>query len=316
MLALMSPAPIAKGFRAVFRGPGLVLAEIAWRWCFGLTAWVLVVLTFGEWLAGISFTSGDWAMLRTRQPLLVAEAVAHTLQGTGARFMKTSIILALALVIFWIFAASVGRAATLKALLSRQKNGFGSLLGLHLFRSALALAASVGFFGVIILTSRVAPIEMTDSAALMARVLVFLLLLVVVGFLWGAVNWFLSLAPIFVLRDGRDTFGAIADSWDFFRRRSSALLGITFVFDLLRGVLLVTAALLAANPLADVHTSSELLAALWLVLGLSLIYFAITDFLYIARLAVYVSLVEPDLEFEAQRSPQPPMPVTEPVGPQ
>ena len=35
---------VRAGFRAVAAHPGVVLAEIAWRWAFGAAAWVLVLL--------------------------------------------------------------------------------------------------------------------------------------------------------------------------------------------------------------------------------------------------------------------------------
>ncbi len=293
----MARAPIADGFRAVFRGPGLLLAEICWRWCFGMAAWVLIALTFREWLAGIRLSSADWLLARTGQPVLLAGAIADALQGAAGHLIRASIVVVLGLVVFWVFAASVGRAATLKALLpGQQKTGFSSLVGLHFLRAALALAGLIGFLGVIIVSERAVPVDLGDSSAVMARVLVFLLLAVLVGFLWSVVNWFLSLAPIFVLRDGRDTFGAVADSWAFFRRRSATLLGVTFVFDVVRVVLLITAALIAAGPIAGVQRSSEFLAALWFALAVALIYFALADLLYVARLAAYVNIAEQEPE--------------------
>src|SRR5512142_2260031 len=114
----MSQTPIAAGLRAAFRGPGLILAEISWRWCFGIAGWTLIVLTCREYLASLRFTEADWALVRTRQPLLAAEAIVHAFQGSGARLAKASVIVVIGLLVFWIFAASVGRAATLKALLS------------------------------------------------------------------------------------------------------------------------------------------------------------------------------------------------------
>ncbi len=313
----MSRAPIADGFRAVFRGPALLLAEICWRWCFGMAAWVLIVLGFREWLASVRFSSAEWFLAHSRQPVLVAGVIADALQGAGGRLVRASIIVTLALVVCWIFAASVGRAATLRALLPRlRKPGFSALLGLHFFRAALALAAFLGVLGIVVLTGRAAPVDVTDSAALMARVLMFLLFAVLVGFLWSLVNWFLSLAPLFVLRDGRDTFAAIADSWTFFRRHSAPLVGVTVVFDAIRALLLLSAALIAAGPIAAAQRASELIGGLWFALAVTLIYFALADFLYIARLAVYVNLAAQDVETEPQPQPdQPPTPFVTPVGP-
>ncbi|MFZ3211271.1 MAG: hypothetical protein WA188_07125 [Terriglobales bacterium] len=39
---MVSRSPISEGFRRAFREPTIVLAEIAWRWSFGLAALALV----------------------------------------------------------------------------------------------------------------------------------------------------------------------------------------------------------------------------------------------------------------------------------
>ncbi len=289
----MSRTPVADGFRAVFRGPGLVLAEIAWRWSFGTAAWLLIVLTFREYLASMRFTDADWLLIRTRQPFLVAQALAHAIEGSGARLVKAGLLVTLALAVFWIAAASVGRVATLTALLGRTvKFPVGSVLGLHFLRAALLLTAVIGFFGAAILAGYTTPADPADPGALMAGVLFFLLIGVVVGFLWSVVNWFLSVAPIFVLRDGRDTFGAIADSVAFFRRRAGPVTGVTLMFDFFRIMLLVLATVAALTPIGAIRQASAIPAVAWFVCGVAMLYFAVADFLYIARLAVYVNLAE------------------------
>ncbi len=289
----MSRTPIADGFRAVFRGPGLVLAEIAWRWSFGTAAWLLIILTFREYLASIRFTSTDWLLIRTRQPFLVAQAVAHAIEGSGARLVKAGLVVTLAMVVFWIAAATVGRVATLKALLARSaKAGSGAVIGLNFLRAALLLAAVIAFFGAVILVGYATPADPADPTVLMARVLLFLLVGVLVGFLWSVVNWFLSVAPIFVLRDGRDTFGAIADSVTFFRRCAGPLTGVTLMFDFFRLLVLVLATVAALTPIGAIRQWSAIPPVTWFVVAIALLYFAVSDFLYITRLAVYVSLAE------------------------
>ncbi len=285
------------GWRAVFRGPGLALAEIAWRWSFAIAAWVLIALTAREYLASIRFSSGDWTLIRTRQPVLIAEAIAHALQGSGPRLLQAAIIVALGLVVLWIFAASVGRAATLKALLPRSMAaGVGSLVGLNFLRSAVTLAAIVGYVGILVIAGFVAPVDATDTNALLAAVLLFLALAVVVGFFWSVVNWFLSVAAIFVVQNDRDTWGAIADSVAFFRRRPGALTGVTLLFDAVKLVLIVIATLAVVGVFSGVKGSATMKTALWIAGGITLLYCAAADVLCIARLAVYVRMAGQELE--------------------
>src|SRR5208282_690735 len=62
-------------------------------------------------------TNGELLFLRTRQPYLVGEAIAHILRGSLNRAVMAGILAAFLLGTLWIFAASVGRIATVRALL-------------------------------------------------------------------------------------------------------------------------------------------------------------------------------------------------------
>ena len=104
-------------------------------------------------------------------------------------------------------------------------------------------------------------------------------------------NWLLSLAAIFVVANGRDTFGAIADAVDLLRCRSGHMLAVGTWFGLAHTLAFIAASIVAAFPLglATILTG-------WMVLGgliaVTLLYFAVADFLYIGRLAAYVAILE------------------------
>ena len=70
-----------------------------------------------EYLDTLPVTNGDAALLSTRQPLLVGRAIAHILRGSLNRAVLAALLAALALSLLWIIAASVGRSATVRALL-------------------------------------------------------------------------------------------------------------------------------------------------------------------------------------------------------
>ena len=110
-------SPTLEGFRAAFRRPSLTLAEIAWRWTVGAVAWALFLFWSIEYLGSLPVTGGDAALLRTRQPLLVGRAIAHILRGSVNRAVLAALLAALAVSFLWIVAASLGRAATVRALL-------------------------------------------------------------------------------------------------------------------------------------------------------------------------------------------------------
>src|SRR5271154_289682 len=111
-------SPTLEGFRLMLRRPSFGLAEIAWRWSFGATAFSLLTFSFVEYLDTLPLTRGDLFLLQTRHPLLVAKAIAHILSGSAVRVMDAALVMAAGLSLLWILVASLGRAATLKALLA------------------------------------------------------------------------------------------------------------------------------------------------------------------------------------------------------
>src|SRR5689334_3015965 len=109
-------SPTLEGFKATFRLPSVVLAEIAWRWCFGLALVTLCAFSFREYMSTLPVTSAEIFLLQTRQPPLMLKAMAEILQGSMPRAANAVIVLAVALTLGWIVLASLGRAATLDSL--------------------------------------------------------------------------------------------------------------------------------------------------------------------------------------------------------
>src|SRR5437867_11880375 len=108
------PSPTLEGFRILFRVPSLGLAEISWRWTFGLALTASLAFAFREYMSSLPITAAEMLLLRTRQPVLILQAIARILRGSAPRAVSDLIILAVALIIAWIVFASLGRAAILK----------------------------------------------------------------------------------------------------------------------------------------------------------------------------------------------------------
>ena len=115
---MTSRSPTLEGFRAIFQRPSLGFAEIAWRWSFGAAAGLLITLSCFEYLDTLPVTRADLLLLRTRQPVLISQALGNIVHGSGGRLVKAFIVLAVALTIGWILVAALARAATIKALLA------------------------------------------------------------------------------------------------------------------------------------------------------------------------------------------------------
>ena len=136
--------------------------------------------------------------------------------------------------------------------------------------------------------------------------LLFIPLAIVVSTIWSSVNWFLSIAAVFVVRDSEDTFGSIATAVDFCRRSAGKVAGAGFWFGAMHLVAFVMATTVVMYPLslATLVPAGVTLGLMGLV---TLAYFAVADYLHIARLAGYVSLVEWD------RSPKPAAEIVAPI---
>jgi len=316
---MVSESPISVGFRTAFREPAVVLAEIAWRWTFGFAAWVLVVASFLAYLDTLPITRTELLMLRSRIPGLVADAVGQIFSGSGGRLTMAVAIVLPAILAIWILCASLGRAATLKALLRREgRLALAPQFGLSFLRASVTLASLIGYLGALILAGRAA------AATAEIRSGVFFVVFVVLGTATAVVrsrlNWFLSLAAIFAACDGSDTFSAINEAIGLFRRRAGRFTGVGAAFGTIHVALFgftSMVALLALSLAVKVPTAVTLFLLAVITLG----YFAAVDFLHVARLGAYLAIDESDrlpppimVASVPPPAPQPPIPVL-PAGP-
>jgi hypothetical protein len=310
-------SPTAEGFRTMFRRPALSLAEVSWRWSFGAAACLLLGLGFLAYLDTLPVDRTDMLLLRSRQPALVGKAFSQILHGSALRIALASIILFTALVLLWILLASLGRGATLLSLLDHIRQRalhfagaagttsapetselvstdtvhnwrFRSLAGLHFLRAALALAAGAAATGAAILAGFVSTKSNPHPglAFFLAAGAVLSLWLI-----WSLISWFLSIASIFVVRQGKDTFAALSTAIDLCRERFGPVVAVGTWFGLTHLVLFLVATSVVAFPFAffPIVPLAIVLTAVFL---LTLAYFAFVDSLYIGRLAGYVAILE------------------------
>ncbi|MGO9088640.1 MAG: hypothetical protein ACLQBK_25830 [Candidatus Sulfotelmatobacter sp.] len=322
----MAISPTAEGFRAAFRRPALTLGEITWRWVTGATAAALLFFGLFELLDTLPVTSGDLLFLRTRHPYLVAQAIAHIFRGSLGRAMMAGLLAVLMLGLLWIVAASLGRIATVRSLLdyffrnlprssggasaegaaaeaaskvSTNLNSFDALTRLNFLRAAVALAAMFGFVGAAILAGFASP-DADPSPGL--AFLLFLPLAGLICLAWWSLNWLLSLAGLFAVRDGEDALGSISAAVSFCRERTGAVFAVSTWTGLAHLVAFVGATTVISMPLGFAGVLPWRLVLLGVLL-VTLAYFVLADWLYMARLAGYVCIAEMP---EALLAPLPP----------
>ncbi len=335
----MAISPTAEGFRAAFRRPSLTFGEILWRWTVGGTAIALFLFGLVQYLNTLPVSDNELLLLQSQQPFLVARALAHILRGSLGRGVMALLLAALLIGLLWMVAASVGRIATIRAVLEyfrrkfdhdlaaagisddRSRNdrdrhvasnvatgNFFSLLRLNFLRAVVALSAIVGFAGARILAGFVSPRSNPQPGLAFS---LFLPLAGVICYVSWALNWLLSLAQMFAVRDGEDAIGAISSAVSFCRERWGAVVAVSTWTGLAHLAVFLGATSVASVPLGLAAVLPWRLVTLGVVL-VTLAYLAVADWLYVARLAGYVCIAETP---EASLRPVPPMPSVPPSGP-
>jgi hypothetical protein len=302
---------VRTGFRAVRRRPAVMVAEIMWHWSFGVAAGALVTVAGLRFLASLTVTDGELFALRSAIPPLMADAILHIFEGSGPRLLRLVFLLTPAISVLWVLAASAGRAATLRALVEdapasfTRRHDLRSMLAVNSLRVVVALLALVAMAGSAILAGLAA--NTTEEPSILLFNVVFLGLLFLVSLSWSTLNWYFSLAPIFVVRDNRSALGAVADAVQLVRRRGGDFSGVSTLYGLLKLFAIGVATVLSLLPLAFVAQWPWEITTVLLVL-LTLAYFGVADVLYIARLASYLAIADQERAGSAQpaaNSPQP-----------
>jgi hypothetical protein len=345
----MAISPTTEGFRAAFRRPSLTLAEIMWRWTAGATAAALFLFGLIEYLETLPVTNGELLFLRTKHPYFVGEAIAHILRGSGSRVVAAAMLATSLLGSLWIAAASLGRMATVRAVLDyfrRDRGGrlfpndvlhngetnvepivsadrvravseirtpaasddsrpWSALLRVNFLRAAAALAALLGFVGASILAGMAS--TDADPRPGLAFVL-FLPLAALICVAWWTLNWVLSLAGMFAVRDGENALGAISAAVSFCRERAGSVFAVTIWTGLAHLVVFVGAATMISMFMGFIAVVPWRLVVAAMLL-LTLVYFALADWLYMARLAGYVCIAEiPEALLAPLPAPRPQLP--------
>lgn len=281
------PNPITQGLRAVTRDPAIFLVEILWRWSFAILA-CLLVAGVGVMLLGPLHVGHAWdTAWRSRDPQRMGQLVLAVLLLLG---MKAIVIAAIAvpisIALLWGIFSALGRFVTVK----RLRTGLTSLR----FRSIFALQLLRAFIGWLCLVLLFA--AMFGEALIATRgpqpdlLLYYLMVLpsvVVISSFWLTVNWYFSLAAIFG-REGQSFRGALRQARQTVRQQRSDFAGTGFVFLLFRVVVLLIATAICGLTSGMVGSSPQSYFTLLIIVSLA--YFAIADFLYMARMAAYLAL--------------------------
>lgn len=261
-----------------------------------MAAVALAVVAFAGFVDSLLVTDRDLAALGSGNEDLVVWAVAHIFEGAGPGLRRALAALIPAVVLLWIVAASLGRAATLSAVV----NGDGrlywrSILALHVLRAALAAAAIMAILGAMIFAARISAAPDGNGFGRDAGVYILTLLFAIppIVLVWRFLNWLLTLAAVFAVQSGASVGEGIARAGRALQEQKGRFLGAAALFGVMRLVALVGLWMASVLALAA-FSGAGVEATLAALLVLALAYFVVADFLYIARLAAYVEICRPE----------------------
>src|SRR5438270_4810496 len=281
------PNPITQGLRAVTRDPAIFLVEILWRWSFAILA-CLLVTGVGLMLLGPLHIGHAWdTAWSSRDPQRMGQLILAVLLLLGMKVIViAAIAIPLSIALLWSILSALGRFVTVKRLRA-------GLTSLH-FRTILALQVLRGFvawFSLVLLFAATFGEALIATRGPKPDLLLYYLMVmpsvVVIGALWLTFNWYLSLAALFG-REGQSFRGALRQARQTIRQQRSHFAGTGFVFLLFRLVILLIATAICGLTSGMVGSSPQ--GYFTLLIIVSLAYFAVADFLYMARMAAYLAL--------------------------
>lgn len=288
-------SPTRDGFRAMFQRPSVGVAEVLWRWSFGAALCLLLVLCFAQYLQSLPVSKAQLFLIGSGQAVLALKALQQILAGSSIRLIRASFVLAVGAAIGWVILASIGRAVTLRGLLVDREPSVGKITFRHM--AGLSVLRALAFIGACVLSvgvfAMLANSQQADSSA-GAAIFLCLGLVAIIWLGWSALNWFFSVAAIFAGKENCGTFPAVGKVAGLCADRPGNVFVVGFWFGLAR-----IAAIYIAGMFCILFIGVAPLGLAGMLAGIiasSLAYFLLADFLYIGRLAAYLSIADWPLE--------------------
>lgn len=299
-----------QGLRAIRRDPAVFLLEILWRWSFAAMA-VLIVFFAGVVLLDKMHTDSLTRVLQTKDPRMIGTTMLFTWLLLGVKAIVAMIVVPLAIALVWTCFAAAARRITARRLRAAAPLRFGAMLMLQFVRAFSTWIAYMLLLGGVVLALRFATSGSSYNPVTFYIVASTVVASIVV--LWLVLNWYFSIAAIFG-REGQSFPGAFRHGRSIVRAQRSDFAGTGLIFLMLRLILLALVIAICGLS-SDMQVTAPESYAL-LVMIVALVYFAVSDVLYVWRMASYVALAaameEEDVIVQLERSVRPPATSSQP----
>jgi hypothetical protein len=274
-----------------WRRPSLTALEVLWRWAYGVPA--LLVLRY-EAMRILEEAPVDVVALRNMtvlDPMGSAATLAKAMEALLPAVLRVAMWLAPVMVVAWVVMSAVGRTVVLRRVDGRLHRRVGTLIVLQAVRVVALLGSFAVWFWCM---ERVAEMTVTGPVASGGEPnLVGYFSLVIVATLglftlWALVSWALAIAPLLAMLRGLGAGASLAAAFRLGPLKSK-LVEINLVMGIVKIALIVLAMVFSATPLPfESVTTPEFL--LWWWVGVTVLYFAGSDFFHVARQVAYLRL--------------------------
>jgi hypothetical protein len=296
---------VREGFSAILRDPLVYVAELAWRWTYTIAATLVAIYGVLLFLNSLPITDRDLFGLSGLIPALYAEALAHIFRGSGPKMVRLTIMLAIGLGMLWFLAASLGRTATLTALL-RKGARIRPIFRLHFLRLVVGTMAWIAYLGALAVATSASRFENGEGYHPGKFYLVFLVLSVVISSCWSSASWYLSLGPILSVRNGTGTLDSLYDAAAMVRRHPRQFTWVGIFYGITRATIWFCAFFMFLTVMSAATEAPSGVGTVLFILFLAA-YSAISNFIYLARMSSYLRILDWDEE-ERSRPPAPALP--------
>lgn len=269
--------------------------ELLWRWSFGLGLLALSFFAYAHLRQAVFLSDADVAALSGQDPFAVAQSAANILAEAMPPLIPTLALVFSVAAVLWIAASVLGRGIITRVMLHRfaSENGltiapdaprWAGFAILKCARVLMLLILVIGYLGGAFIATLVAG----QAPNLLVSAFIIFSALAASGALWSYVNWVLSLAPIFLVRDALSPIDSIVAAISFIRRNRSRLTAIALWNSTLRGVAATVISIAGVGTIAFRSVLPPLAISILLALE-TIAYLVISDIFLLARLAAYAS---------------------------
>ncbi len=275
--------------------PTLTLLEVAWRWCFGIPALLLIyheglqVFAAAPWQAtGIQSISVNQLLT---DPLAASTTAANFARIVGPGLYRAATWLVPLLLVAWAVISAIGRTFVLRRMDSALHARLLTLVVLQLLRVLPLVAAAIAWWlglRAVAQWSILGPIAAGGEPQIMLYVAGAIALTLGLFVLSAAIGWVFSIAPLLAMIHNAGVARSLREALHIGHLRAG-LVEINMVMGIVKIALLVLAVVFSACPLPfqSVMTDEFLF---WWNIAVAIWYCLASDFFHVARLSAYLHL--------------------------